>query len=113
MKIELLHIADCPNLETARRLLKEALRERGLAEEISEIAVADPAQAEGLRFPGSPTIRVNGNDIETGLSNQGGYGISCRTYIVGGTRQGVPSREMIREAILSAISPAHTGTKES
>jgi hypothetical protein len=34
MKIELLHIADCPNTEGARRLLKEALRELGLPEEI-------------------------------------------------------------------------------
>jgi hypothetical protein len=41
MKVELLHIAECPNMEAARGLLKEALRELGLPEEVSEIEVCD------------------------------------------------------------------------
>jgi hypothetical protein len=106
MKIELLHIADCPNIDAVRRLLKEALRELGLPEEISEIEVCDSAQAEVLAFPGSPTIRVDDKDVETTLPAQGGYGLSCRTYVINGTRQGVPSREIIRNAIRSAVAPA-------
>ncbi len=106
MKIELLHIADCPNIEAARRSLKQALRELGLPEEISEIEVCDSAQAEALAFPGSPTVRVDGYDVETALPGQGGYGLSCRTYVIDGTRHGVPSQETIRKAIQSAAARA-------
>jgi hypothetical protein len=58
MKVELLHIADCPNTEVARRLVEEALRELGLCDKITEVEVSDPMQAERLHFPGSPTVRV-------------------------------------------------------
>jgi hypothetical protein len=98
MKVELLHITDCPNTETARRLVKETLRELGLSEEIQEIEVSDSSQAEALRFPGSPTIRVDDIDVEAALPRQNNYGLSCRRYMIGGKRQGVPTQEMICEA---------------
>ena len=41
MRVELLHIADCPNTETARTVLNEALRELGRREGISEVQVSD------------------------------------------------------------------------
>jgi predicted DNA binding CopG/RHH family protein len=113
MKVELLHIADCPNREAARRLLKETLREFGLPEEISEIEVSDPAQAEVLSFAGSPTIRVNDKDVETVLPRQNNYGLSCRTYMIGGRLQGLPTQEMIRNAIGSALSLADREAKRS
>jgi Domain of unknown function (DUF2703) len=104
MKIELLHIAGCPNIDGTRRLLKEALRELGLPAEISEIEVRDSEHAAALAFPGSPTVRVDGSDVETTLPGQGGYGLSCRTYVIDGTRHGVPSQKIIRKAIRSAIA---------
>jgi hypothetical protein len=113
MKVELLHIAECPNMEAARGLLKEALRELGLPEEISEIEVCDSEQAEALAFPGSPTIRVDGKDAETSFLGQDAYGISCRTYLIDGTLSGVPSQEIIRKAIRSAVSLANREKKES
>ena len=99
MKVELLHIADCPNTEVARRLVEEALRELGPRDKITEVEVSDPMQAQRLRFPGSPTVRVDEIDVEAPLPRQRSYGLSCRTYLVGGKLQGVPTREMIREAI--------------
>ena len=57
MKLELLHIADCPNTDATRRLLNETLQELGLADDIQEVEVSDSSQAEALSFPGSPTIR--------------------------------------------------------
>jgi hypothetical protein len=104
MKVELLHIADCPNREATRRLLEEALREFGLSDRITEVEVSDSMQAERLCFPGSPTIRVDEIDVETPLPRQNGNGLSCRTYLVAGRLQGVPTREMIREGIRSAIT---------
>jgi hypothetical protein len=57
MKLELLHIADYPNTDATRRLLKHTLRELGLTEDIREIEISDSSQAQALSFPGSPTIR--------------------------------------------------------
>lgn len=113
MKMELLHIAECPNTENARRLVRETLREFGLLDEIQEIEVSDASQAKALCFPGSPTVRVDDIDVETALPRQNSYGLACRTYMIGGKRQGVPTREMIRQAIRSAISIADTEAEKS
>lgn len=111
MKVELLHIADCPNAEGARALLKDTLHELGRREEISEVQVSDAAQAQALKFPGSPTIRVDDMDVETPLPEQPCYGLCCRMYLIEGRLHGFPTREMVRKAIL-ALSPAETEAKE-
>jgi len=89
-------------------MLRKALREYGLPDEVSEIPVTDCAQAEALAFPGSPTIRINGRDIESELPAQGNYALSCRTFIVDGKRQGVPSPDMIRRAIGATAEFPHS-----
>jgi hypothetical protein len=113
MKIELLHIADCPNAEAARQLLKETLRELGLPEEIQKIEVSDCSQAEAIRFPGSPTVRVDDRDVDTLLPAQSNYALSCRTYLVNGTLLALPTSQMIRNAIGLALSPSDTEAKRS
>jgi len=104
VRIELLYIPDCPNYALAVQTVREALRERGLPEEIVEIEVSDPAQAIALCFPGSPTIRINGQDIEPGMTECGHHGVACRTYLLEGKRQGIPQRERISQAILARPS---------
>ena len=113
MKVELLHIADCPNTKAARRLVEECLREFGLSDTISEVEVSDPMQAERLCFPGSPTIRVDETDVEVSLERQNSQGLSCRTYLIGGKLQGVPTREMICQAIRSAMQHQDQRIKKS
>ena len=113
MRVELLHIPDCPNSRIAARLLKEILREHGLPQKIAEVSVTDFAQAEALAFTGSPTIRVDGKDVDPAYPEQGYRGLSCRTYIVDGKRQGVPSHAMISLAIRSAFSVDRTKLEES
>src|SRR5260370_20923719 len=103
MRVELLHIPDCPNYEVAARLLKEILHEHGLPQKIAEVSVTDFSQAEALAFPGSPTIRINGKDVDPAFPEQDYRGLSCRTYILYGKRQGVPSRAMISQPIRAAL----------
>lgn len=113
MRVELLHIPDCPNCEVATRLLKEILHEHGLPPKIAELSVTDFAQAEALAFPGSPTIRIDGKDVDPTFPDQGYRGLSCRTYIVDGKRQGVPSRAMISLAIRAALLADPSKIEES
>jgi hypothetical protein len=99
MKVEVLYIRDCPNHPPTVEAVRDALREGGLPLEIVEIEISDAAQAMEFSFLGSPTVRVNGQDVEPGVSYLSSYGVTCRSYRVNGRRQGVPDREWIREAI--------------
>jgi hypothetical protein len=94
-------------------LLKEILHEHGLPPKIAELSVTDFAQAEALAFPGSPTIRIDGKDVDPTFPDQGYRGLSCRTYIVDGKRQGVPSRAMISLAIRAALLADPSKIEES
>ena len=106
MKAELLYIPDCPNTQRVRRLLKRALRELGLSPEIDEIEVTDSSQADMLHFPGSPTIRIDGTDVDEKSPRQDGDGLCCRTYLIDGRLRGLPTQEIVRIAIRSAVSRA-------
>jgi hypothetical protein len=65
MRVELLFLDGCPSHE---RLLPRVRR------------VATPEEAEHQRFLGSPTVRVDGRDVEPGASERSDYGLKCRIY---------------------------------
>ena len=106
MRIELLYVPNCPNHAPTAQILRDALHDLGVSEEVIEIEVCDPAQAAAVSFPGSPTIRINGRDVEPGMPESGHHGLSCRTYLVHGKRQGIPRREWISQAVLSVAEDA-------
>jgi hypothetical protein len=99
VKVELLYIRDCPNHVPAIEAVKDVLRESGLPPDIVQIEISSLAQAVTLSFPGSPTVRVDGKDVEPGVCDIKHFGVSCRSYLVNGKRQGVPDREWIRESV--------------
>jgi hypothetical protein len=111
MKVELLYIAECPNYREAARRLRDALRESGARDEVSEIEVTDAARARALEFVGSPSIRIEDRDIEAMITEQLQYGLACRTYLSGGKATGLPPLEMIRAAIRSALSLVDSESK--
>lgn len=64
MKIELLYLIDCPWCVKTKRLLREALKELEFKAEVKEILIDTKAKAKKYGFVGSPTIRINGKDIQ-------------------------------------------------
>lgn len=64
MKIELLYFEGCPNHKPAREMLRETLASLGRDDEINEIEVRTQSEAEAIQFVGSPSVRINGSDIE-------------------------------------------------
>ena len=104
MRVELLWFQDCPNHEDVRRVLGEVLRENGLPEDFEDIDASDPDKAKELRFAGSPTIRINGVDVEPGFEEPDEYVPGCRLYRVEGKLQGTPKRDWIVAAIKSAMT---------
>lgn len=97
--VELLWFSDCPNHATARRLLEEVIAEVAPGTAILDVDASDPVVASRLRFPGSPTIRVDGRDIDPGYTDPGDYTPRCRLYRTSEGLRGVPDRRWIEDAL--------------
>ena len=98
LRVELLAIEDCPHLEQAQRDLQTVLR-RGIIEvPIQLVFVTGQDDAEFLGFQGSPTIRVNGEDVDPQPDLP--IAVACRVYRdTAGHVVGSPPIEMIRAAV--------------
>ena len=77
MVIEVLYIAGCCNHPPALERVRQGLRLADLDEPIAEVSVSDEATARALQFPGSPTVRINGVDVESGIGTSLGLGVGC------------------------------------
>lgn len=99
MKIEFLYFKDCPGYLSALSLLEQILLEHDATAAIEKIEVTSPELAIQHRFLGSPSIRINGVDIE-GREEASEYGLKCRIYV--DTGSGVPSEAVLRKALQEA-----------
>ena len=104
MNIEVLYFEGCPNHLTAIEMVREILKSLGRQDEIHQVEVRTQADAETIAFVGSPSIRVNGADLEPWARTAKAFGLSCRTYLDGSQRSGVPSRELLRRAISEGMT---------
>ena len=98
MTIEVLYFEGCPNHQPTVQLVQEVVDTLGLSLEVSEVEVAGHEEAETLRFLGSPSVRVNGRDIEPGADDRTGFALSCRVY----GAAGVPPRDLLVAALREA-----------
>lgn len=99
MKIELLYFRGCPNHEALLRELRELLDREEIHEEVELHRVETQADAERERFIGSPSLRIDGHDIEPGADSRRDYALNCRIYRTPEGASGVPSPELIGQAI--------------
>ncbi|MEO2016246.1 MAG: hypothetical protein ABGZ53_17950 [Fuerstiella sp.] len=97
MKIDILYLDGCPNHQPVVALAEQVVAELRLDADIEEVEVG-PDDAERLRFLGSPTVHVNGVDVEPTARGRNDVGFACRTY----NGQGMPDREIIMQACLDA-----------
>ncbi len=99
MKIEVLYVPNCPNHAVALERLREILSAESFKKIASEVLVRDVEMAQLLKFPGSPTIRINGQDVEPQSGKAASFGLMCRLYSDG---SGAPSTQRLRAAINEA-----------
>ena len=102
MKVEILYFSGCPNHAPTVDRVREVLKQEGTTADMIEVEVKDMATAHKIGFLGSPSIRVDGQDIEPAMRGNDGFGMMCRTYIDSGQRSGVPPQEWIRAALWEA-----------
>jgi len=70
LKIEVLYNPKCRNWPQILKLLEKALKELGLSFQISTREVKTIQEAEKLAFWGSPTVKINGEDLEPKASGK-------------------------------------------
>lgn len=99
LTIDFLYTDDCPHCPEALNILKEVLSEEHVEAHISTTLVTNEEEAERLKFLGSPTIRINGQDVEPGIAQRTDYHGHCRLYVYHEQVFDSPPKEMIREAL--------------
>jgi hypothetical protein len=102
MRVELLYAEDDPASMPARQNLVEVLTEDAFETPIQMVAVGSAEDAELLDMRGSPTIRIDGVDIDPDWG--GPPGLAPRDYGDGP----VPPKNLIRRAVERARGWSHT-----
>jgi copper chaperone CopZ len=95
VKIRVLYFEGCPNHRPVVEMVRRLVAEHDLDASIEEHDV-EPGDEAGLRFLGSPTVQVDGVDIEPAARQRTDYAMSCRVYHSPG---GLPSEEMLLAAL--------------
>jgi hypothetical protein len=99
MTVELLWWEGCPSHPEALAQLERILREEGLAASVRRIEIEDDEQARRERFPGSPTIRIDGEDVVPPGEGEP-FSLTCRVYrLRDGRISPTPDPEDLREAV--------------
>ncbi|GAB4364643.1 MAG: hypothetical protein Kow00128_06490 [Deltaproteobacteria bacterium] len=98
MKVEILYFEGCPNHTPAFELVERVLQREGIRAEVDRVEVPDFETARALRFLGSPSVRVDGVDIEPGREGDPPF-FGCRTYTVEGRTSGLPPEAWLVDAL--------------
>ena len=101
MVVELFYFTDCPSWERALENLEEAMRLEGVGVPIQRVLVPSVEDAERYRFLGSPTIRIDGVDLE-GPDAERPLMFGCRLYREADQAKGWPSVDAIQKALHGA-----------
>jgi hypothetical protein len=98
-RVEILYFEGCPNHKSARALVERVAAVLRVEPAIELVEVADPDAAADLRFLGSPTIRVDGRDVEPGAEERHEFVFACRVYRSERGLAGQPDAAWIRDAL--------------
>jgi hypothetical protein len=101
MTIEILYFEGCPNHERLRERLPALLKIAGVATEPTLREITTQQDAERERFLGSPTLRINGHDVEPAADDRTDYGLKCRIYRTPEGLTGLPADRWILAALTS------------
>jgi hypothetical protein len=105
MDVELLYFDGCPSHEAFLPRLRELLAQAGAGVAVEQRRVESDAAAQRERFLGSPTLRVEGADVDPGAGDRTGYGLKCRLYPTSEGLRGAPPDEWVLSALRRAGHP--------
>jgi hypothetical protein len=103
--VELLDFEGCPSIDRVVPVVAPLAEAAGA--NVVRRRVETPEEAEAQRFLGSPTVRVDGVDVEPGAEQRSDYGLKCRLYQTAAGLTGVPEQAWVRDALQRATSSHH------
>jgi hypothetical protein len=98
MQMEILYFDGCPTYRTAEETLRGVLAREEVEADVSLVSVNTDEEARRLRYPGSPTIRVDGEDLFP-VTDRTEYALGCRMYATAEGLKGSPTAMMLRAAL--------------
>jgi hypothetical protein len=98
LTVELLYFEACPNVEAVLALVQHVAADAGITPDLRLVEVT-PQDVERFRFFGSPSVRVNGHDVEPGADERRTFTFACRVYETPSGLSGQPAREWLRAAL--------------
>jgi hypothetical protein len=99
MKVELLYFDGCPSQAELLPRLRELLASQGIDEGVELRRIETQEEAERERFLGSPTVRVDGEDVDPTAKDRQGFGLECRLYRTEAGLARTPPDSWIRAAL--------------
>jgi hypothetical protein len=107
VRIEVLFFDGCPNYQSLLPHLRSLLQAGGFADApIDLVRVTDAETAQRERFLGSPTVRVDGEDVEPGAGARTDFGLKCRLFATPDGLRGMPEDEWVLSALSAPASRA-------
>jgi hypothetical protein len=100
--VEFLWWRGCPSWEQALAILRKEMAAAGLdPEQVAMREIEADDEADRVEFHGSPTIRIDGADVQDPGDNP--IGLACRVYrLRDGRISALPDPADIREALIEA-----------
>lgn len=74
--VRILHMAECPATPGTIRLVESVARDLSIAIALERLLVETPEQAHALAFLGSPTVQVDGRDVEPEARSRTDFGLT-------------------------------------
>jgi hypothetical protein len=106
VRIELLYFDGCPNHEALLPRLREVVADTGVSANVHLRRITDDRVAVHERFLGSPTVRIDGRDVEPDAEYRTDYGMKCRLYRTTAGLSGQPPEKWLRAALQRAAPGA-------
>ncbi len=102
VKVEVLYFDGCPSHVALMPRLRRLMSEAGVDAPIELKAVESVEAAERERFLGSPTLRIDGQDVDPAASQRNDFGLKCRLYPSAAGLRGTVPDEFVRAALARA-----------
>jgi arsenate reductase (thioredoxin) len=102
MQVEVLVTRDCPHAPVTLERVEAVLDRLAPEAELRSRVVTGADFADRFAFPGSPTVRIDGVDLEG--EDVGPPAMACRRYPGGG---GAPPEWLVEAGVLRALAPRH------
>jgi len=98
-QIDILYFDGCPSWRRAADDVRRILSEFTIDATVRHVPVETEADARRLGFLGSPTVRVDGVDVDPAARNAATFGLQCRIYESGGRLVASPPVSWIKAAL--------------